>query len=179
MPRQDSLSKVLHTLTSLTSSHILRHLPGWFYDSPTVCVQLWTQAAVWRCTAGINHGDPIKRKEPPFVRMPLDGVTGEPRGVWVQLLKTVHGLADGTRESGGTVSLLQPEVWFEISVLEPSVLVLRNTQQKYHGIVGVAVDDIAGGGDEVWEQAISKLKQRFTFGHWEVGKGKCCSREVV
>ena len=43
----------------------------------------------------------------------------------------------------------------------------------------MAVDDIAGGGDEVWEQAIPKLKQRFTFGHWEVGKGKFCSREVV
>ena len=43
----------------------------------------------------------------------------------------------------------------------------------------MAVDDIAGEGDEVWEQAISKLKQRFTFGHWEVVKGKFCSREVV
>ena len=41
-------------------------------------------------------------------------------------------------------------------------LVLRSTQQKYLGIIGVAVDDIAGGGDEVWEQAISK---------WEVAKG--------
>ena len=28
VPRQDSLSRVLQTLTSLTSSHILRHLPG-------------------------------------------------------------------------------------------------------------------------------------------------------
>ena len=33
--------------------------------------------------------------------------------------------------------------------------------------------------DGIWEQAISKLKKRFTFGHWEVGKGKFCSREVV
>ena len=39
--------------------------------------------------------------------------------------------------------------------------------------------DIAGGGDEVWEQAISKLKKYFTFGHLEVGKEKFCSREVV
>ena len=54
---------------------------------------------------------------------------------------------------------------FETSVLEPCVLVLRDTQQRYHGIIGVAVDDIAGGGDEVWEQAISKLKKCFTFGH--------------
>ena len=29
------------------------------------------------------------------------------------------------------------------------------------------------------KQSPSKLKQRFTFGHWEVGKGKFCSREVV
>ena len=43
----------------------------------------------------------------------------------------------------------------------------------------MAVDDIAGGGDEVWEQAISKLKQRYTFGHWQVGKRKFCSREVT
>ena len=84
------------------------------------------------------------------------------------------------RGNGETVSLLLPDVWgFETSVLGPCVLVLRNTQQRYHGIVGVAVDDIAGGGDEVWEQAIAKLKQRFTFGPWEVGKGKFCSREVV
>ena len=34
----------------------------------------------------------------------------------------------------------------------------------------VAVDDIAGGGDGVWEQAVSNLKQRFTLGHREVGK---------
>ena len=59
---------------------------------------------------------------------------------------------------------------FETSVLEPCVLVLRGSQQKYHGIIGVAVDDIAGGGDDVWEQAISQLKQRFTFGHLRSGK---------
>ena len=51
--------------------------------------------------------------------------------------------------------------------------------KKYHGTVGVAVDDIAGGGDEVWEQAISKLKQRSSFGYLEVGKRKFCSREVI
>ena len=71
------------------------------------------------------------------------------------------------------------DLGFETTVLEPCVLVLRSTQQKYHGIIGVAVDDIAGGGDEVWEQAISKFKQRISFGYWEVGKRKFCSREVI
>ena len=44
---------------------------------------------------------------------------------------------------------------------------------------GVANGDIAGGVDEVWEQAIYELKKHFTFGHWEVGKVTFCSREVV
>ena len=93
--------------------------------------------------------------------------------------KQVNGLADGTREWRNCFLAAARGLGFETSVLEPCVLVWRNTQQKYHGTVGVAVDDIAGGGDEVWEQAISKLKERFPFGHWEVGKGKFCSREVV
>ena len=77
--------------------------------------------------------------------MPPDGVAGESRDVWVQVLKTVNGLADGTRE-------------WRTSVLEPCVLVLRSLQQGYHGIIGVAVDDVAGGRDDIWEQAITKLK---------------------
>ena len=35
-----------------------------------------------------------------------------------------------------------------------------------------AVDDIAGGGDEVWEQAISKLEKSFTFGHASMRVGQ-------
>ena len=60
------------------------------------------------------------------------------------------------RESGGIVYLL----------LEPCVSVLRRPQQGCHGIIGVAVDDIAGVGHEVWEQAINVV----TLEHWEVGK---------
>ena len=44
------------------------------------------------------------------------------------------------RENGGTVFR---GLGFETSVLEPCVLVLRSTQQKYHDIIGVDVDDIA------------------------------------
>ena len=43
------------------------------------------------------------------------------------------------------------------------------SQQRYHGIMGVTVDDVAGGSNFQAEET----------GHWEVGKGKFCSREVV
>ena len=92
-----------------------------------------------------NTGDPIKREQPFFVRMPPDGIPGESREVWVQLLKTVNGLADGTREWRNCFIATARGLGFETFVLEPCVLVLRSTQQKYHGIVGVAVDDIGLG----------------------------------
>ena len=110
-----------------------------------------------------NTGDPIKRGQPLFVRMPPDGIRDESREAWVQLLKKVNGLADGTREWRNCFLVTARGVGFETSVLEPCVLVLRSSQQRYHGIIGVANGDIAGGGDEVWEQAISELKKSFTF----------------
>ena len=110
--------------------------------------------------------------------MPPDGVPGESLDVWVQLFKTGNGLADDTREWRNCFLATARGLDFETFVLEACVLVLRGSQQRYHGIIGVALDDTACGGDEVWEQAISKLKKRFTFGHWEVGNEKFCSREV-
>ena len=118
-----------------------------------------------------NTGDPIKREQPLFVRMPPDGVPGEPRDVWVQLLKTVDGLADGTREWRNCFLATARGLGFETSVLEPCVLVLRSPQQGYHGIIGVAVDDIAGGETKSGNRPSLSFKKRFTFGHWEVGKG--------
>ena len=72
------------------------------------------------------------------------------------------------RENRETVSLQAPEGGFETSVSSPCVLVFRSPQRGCHVLIGVAVDDIASGGDEVWEQAITKLKQRST-----------CSRDVT
>ena len=62
-----------------------------------------------------------------FVRMPPDGVSGESREVWVQLLKTVNGLADGTRERRNCFRATARGVGFETSVLVPCVLVLRGS----------------------------------------------------
>ena len=73
-----------------------------------------------------------------------------------------------------------PEVLvLQTSVLEPCVLVLRCSQQRYYGIIGVGNGDIAGGEEEVWEQPISELKKRFTFGgRWEVGKENSVAKRL-
>ena len=88
------------------------------------------------------------------------------------------GLSDDTRKSRNGFLATARGIDFETSVLEPCVLVWRDSQQRYHGILGMANSDIAGGGDEVWEQAISELKRRFTFVRWKVEKGMFGGREV-
>ena len=57
-----------------------------------------------------NTGDVIKRGQTLFVRMLPDGIPGESREVWVQLFKKARGIG------------------LETSVLEPCVLVLRDSQ---------------------------------------------------
>ena len=138
-----------------------------------------TQVTIRGCAAGVQHWRPDQERTTTLRQNAADGIPGESREVWVQLLGKVNGLADGTREWTNCFLATARGIGFETSVLEPCVLVLRGSQQRYHGIIGVANDDIAGGGDEVWEQAISKLKKRFTFGRWEVEKEKFGSREVV
>ena len=80
-------------------------------------------------------GDLIKRNQPLFVRMPPDGIPGESREVWVQLFKKVHGLSDDTRKWSNGFLATARGIGFETSVLEPCVLVLRDSQQRYHGIL--------------------------------------------
>ena len=126
----------------------------WLLSSPA-----WSKLAAKQTWPSFRH-----RLSIICVRMPPDGVPN--------VLKTVNGLADVIREWRNCFLATASGLGFETSVLEPCFLVLRSSQQRYHGIIGLAVDDIAGGGDEVWEQAISKLMKRFTFGQWEVGKGE-------
>ena len=96
--RHDSSLRVSQTLTSLTLSHILRHLPreGFMTVLQSVCSH--GHKLHGDVQQAFNTGDSIKREQPLFVRMPPDRVPGESRDVWVQLLKTVNGLDDGTRE---------------------------------------------------------------------------------
>ena len=110
--------------------------------------------------------------------MPPDGVPGEPRGVWVQLLETINGLADGTREWRNCFLAAARGLGFETSVLEPCVLVLRNTQQNTMASLGLAVDDIAGGGDELLRWCRRQMDP-CVLPPWETEKGtiRKCQRD--
>ena len=117
-----------------------------------------------------NTGDPIKRGQPLFVRMPPDGIRDESREAWVQVLKKVNGLADGTREWRNCFLVTARGIGFETSVLEPCVLVLRSSQQRYHGVLEwstatLLVEEMKSGS----RQFLSKRKvSHFDVGKWEM-----------
>ena len=92
------------TLTSLASSHILRHFSrdGFATVLQSVCSH-GHKLQFGDVQQAFNTGDPIKKEQPLFVRMPPDGVPGSCSG---QLMDWPMA-----RGNGGTVSLLQPEVW--------------------------------------------------------------------
>ena len=97
--------RVSQILTSSTLNHILRRLPVKACITVLQSVRSYGHKLQFGdVQQAFNTGDPIKREQPLFVRMPLDGVPGESRDVWVQLFKTA-------RENGGIVFLLQPEDW--------------------------------------------------------------------
>ena len=132
-----------------------------------------------------NTGDPIKREQPLFVRMPPNGVPDEPRDVWVrmppngvpdeprdvwvQLLKTVNGLADRTREWRNCFLGTARGLGFQTSVLEPCFLVLRSPQQGYHGIIGVP-STLLVGETKTGNKPSASLKKNVSLsdtGKWE------------
>ena len=43
-------------------------------------------------------------------------------------------------------------------------------QRHVHGVLGVHVDDLIGGGDQKWQEAIRKLRTELEFGSWEQKK---------
>ena len=122
-------------------------------------------------------GDPITREQP---KMPPDGVQGESREVWVQLLKIVNGPADGPREWRNCFLATERGLGFETSRLGTVCFGAEGRTTKrpwYHW---------SGRRRHCWWRRqilrTSNLKAEETFhfralGKWE--REKFCSREVV
>ena len=62
--------------------------------SPATRMQPWTQVAIWSCAAGFQHWLIDQERTTPS----LSECRPISRDVWVQLLKTENGLADGSRQ---------------------------------------------------------------------------------
>ena len=60
--------------------------------------------------------------------------------------------------------------------LDPCVFVLRKNG-KVHGVLGVHVDDMIGGGNETSNRVMTAVRKEFDFGSWDIGNFRFKGRQ--
>ena len=58
-----------------------------------------------------------------------------------------------------------------------SIHVLRKSG-KIHGVLGVHVDDVIGGGNETFDRIMTAVRKEFHFGAWVVGNFRFKGRQI-
>ena len=49
---------------------------------------------------------------------------------------------------------------------------------KIHGVLGVHVDDVIGGGNETFDRIMTTVRKEFDFGAWDVGNFRFKGRHI-
>ena len=49
---------------------------------------------------------------------------------------------------------------------------------KNHGVLGVHIDDVIGGGDESFDRFMTMVRKEFDFGAWDVGNFRFKGRQI-
>ena len=50
--------------------------------------------------------------------------------------------------------------------------------EKIHGVLGVHVDDVIGGGNEIFDRIMTTVRKEFDFGAWDVGNFRFKGRQI-
>ena len=93
-----------------------------------------------------------------IAQMSIYGSRDAPRGFWLALREEILG--QGMRE------------------VEPALYALSGPGGKLHGLAATHVDDVLWAGDEVLQEAMRKIQERFTFGTVEIDGFRFCGRKV-
>ena len=49
---------------------------------------------------------------------------------------------------------------------------------KIHGVLGVHVDDVIGGGDETFDRIVTAVRKEIDLGAWDVGNFRFKGRHI-
>ena len=66
---------------------------------------------------------------------------------------------------------------FTSCALDPCACVLQQSG-KIHGVLGVHVDDVFGGGNETFNRIMTAVRKEFDFGVWDVGNFRFKGRQI-
>ena len=89
------------------------------------------------------------------MELPRTGVPGVAEGSLVELLKAVYGLGDAPVQWLSSFTKYAKGLGFKQSAFDSCVFYLRK-EGVLHGVMGLTVDDIIGGGDEMFDGGLPK-----------------------
>ena len=86
----------------------------------------------------------------------------------LRLRKAVYGLVNAPRKWWDRLKKLLIQNGFTSCALDPCAYALR-TSGNIHGVLGVHVDDVIGGGNETFDRIMTAVRKEFDFGTWDIG----------
>ena len=95
----------------------------------------------------------------------------------LRLRKAVYGLVNAPKKWWDRLKTSLVKHGFTSCALDPSAFVLRKSG-KIHGVLGVHVDDVIGGGNETFDRIMTTVRKEFDFRAWDVGNFRFKGRQI-
>ena len=94
----------------------------------------------------------------------------------LRLRKAVYGRVNVLKKWWDRLKTSLIKHGFTSCALDPCAFVLR--KWKIHGVLGVHVDDVIGGGNETFDRTMTTVRKEFDFGAWDVGNFRFKGRQI-
>ena len=91
--------------------------------------------------------------------------------------KAVYGLVNAPKKWWDRLKTSLIEHGFTSCALDPCAFVPQKSG-TIHGVLGVHVDDVIGGGNGTVDRVMTKVRKEFDFGAWDVGNFRFKSRQI-
>ena len=95
----------------------------------------------------------------------------------LRLRKAVYGLVNAPKKWWDRLKTSLIKHGFRSCALDPCAFDLRKSG-KIHGVLGVHVDDVIGGGNETFDRTMTTVRKEFDFGTWDVGNFRFKGRQI-
>ena len=95
----------------------------------------------------------------------------------LRLRRAVYGLVNARKKWWDRLKTSLIKHGFTSCALDPCAFVLRKSG-KIHGVLGVYVDDVIGGGNETFDRIMTAVRKEFDFGAWDVGNFRLKGRQI-
>jgi hypothetical protein len=96
----------------------------------------------------------------------------------LRLRKAVYGLVNAPKKWWDRLKKSLLAHGFTSCALDPCAFVLKKGG-KISGVLGVHVDDVLGGGDELFDRVMNEVRREFDFGAWDVGNVRFKGRQLT